>query len=78
MVRKRTAYSEEELEKVAKLDSLVIMFKHYVTFERPITYEFLLKNNIVKGPIQGPLRIDRKSLEKIIKEGHSQNMFEIM
>lgn len=78
LVRKRTAYSEEELEKVAKLDSLVIMFKHYVTFESPITYEFLLKNKIVKGPIQGPLRIDRKSLEKIIKEGHSQNMFEIM
>ena len=77
MVRKRTAYDEKELKKVAKLDSLVIMFKHYITFKNPITYDFLYNNGIVNGYIQGPISIKRKDLEKIIDEGQTQNMFEI-
>ena len=77
IVRKRTAYDEEELKLVTQLDSLVIMFKHYITFKNPITYEFLYNNGIVNGYIQGPISIEREDFEKIIEEGQTQNMFEI-
>lgn len=77
IVRKRTAYDKEELKYVTKLDSLVIMFKHYITFKNPITYDFLYNNGIVNGYIQGPISIEREDLEKIIEESQTQNMFEI-
>lgn len=77
IVRKRTAYDEEELKYVTNLDSLVIMFKHYITFKNPITYDFLYNNGIVNGYIQGPISIEREDLKKIIEEGKTQNMFEI-
>ena len=78
IVRKRTAYDEEELKEVTTLDSLVIMFKHFITFQKPITYEFLLNNNIVNGYIQAPTSIKKENLEKIIIEGKAQNMIEIL
>ena len=77
IVRKRTAYDEEELKQVARLDSLVIMFKHYITFKNPITYEFLYNNGIVNGYIQAPISIEKEDLEKIIEQSQTQNMFEI-
>jgi rRNA-processing protein FCF1 len=77
IVRKRTAYDEEELKQVTQLDSLVIMFKHYITFKNPITYDFLYNRGIVNGYIQGPISIEREDLKKIIEESQSQNMFEI-
>ena len=54
------------------------MFKHCVTFEQPITYDFLYDNAIVNGYIQSPTSIKREDLEKIIIEGKSQNMIEIV
>ena len=78
IVRKRTAYDEQELKSVTDLDSLVIMFKHYITFKNPISYEFLLNNQIVNGYIQSLTSIKREDLEKIIIEGNSQDMFEII
>ena len=75
IVRKRTAYNEIELMSETSLNSLVIMFKHYITFNKPITYEFLLENKIVSGPIQGPMSIKKELLEKIIIEGNSKEMF---
>lgn len=77
IVRKRTAYDKEELKLVTHLDSLVIMFKHYITFKNPITYDYLYNNGIVKGYIQGPISIEKEDLEKIIEESQTQNMFEI-
>ena len=78
LVRRRTAYDEEDLRRIAKLDSLVIMFKHYITFKNPISYEFLYNNGIVNGYIQGPISISKESMKKIIEEGRSEQMFEIM
>ena len=77
IVRKRTAYDELELESVTKLDSLVIMFKHYITFKKSITYDFLYNNGIVKGYIQGPIGIEKQDLKKIIEESQTQDMFEL-
>lgn len=77
IVRKRTVYNEEELPYVTSLDSLVIMSKHYITFNNPITYNFLLDNGIVNGYIQSPISINKNDLEKIIIEGNSKEMFSI-
>lgn len=77
IVRKRTAYNEDELQYVTSLDSLVIMFKHCITFNTPITYNFLLDNGIVNGYIQSPISINKNDLEKIIIEGNSKEMFSI-
>ena len=54
------------------------MFKHFITFQKPITYAFLLNNNIVNGYIQAPTSIKKENLEKIIIEGKAQNMIEIL
>ena len=77
IVRKRTAYNEIELMSESSLESLVIMFKHYITFNKPITYEFLLENEIINGPIQRPMSIKQELLKKIIIEGNSKEMFSI-
>ncbi len=77
IVRKRTAYNEIELMSETSLDSLVIMFKHYITFNKPITYKFLLENGIINGPIQGPMSIKKEMLKKVIIEGNSKEMFSI-
>lgn len=78
IVSKRTAYNKIELYKVAKLDSLVIMFKHYITFDKKITNKFLYKNNILSGPPQSILKLEKEDLRKIIAEGNNQNMVEII
>ena len=77
IVRKRTAYDEKELKDITNLDSLVIMFKHYITFKKSITYDFLYNNGIVKRYIQGPIGIEKEDLKKIIEESQTQDMFEV-
>ena len=78
IVKKRTAYNEFELKSVSNLDSLVILFKHYLTFKNPITYDWLLKQNIIKGMIQGPVHIEVESLKRIIEEGKAESMVEFL
>lgn len=78
IVRKRTAYNKKELEQVTRLDSLVIMFKHYITFNKPITDKFLYENNILNGPPQSIGELKKEDLEKIVIEGNNQNMIEII
>lgn len=65
VVRKRTAYSEEELRKVYKHDKLVVLFKLYYYFDNPVSYDFLLKNNIVKYSIQSIMQLKENKNEKL-------------
>lgn len=64
IVRKRTAYTDEQLKSVAHLDSLVIMFKHYLTFEKEIKYKDLLDMGIITAGIQ---QIQKTSFENMMK-----------
>lgn len=68
LVRKRTAYSENELRKVYSKDKLVILFKLYYSFPNYVTYDFLLKQKIVTAPIQTIKETNYESLLKIIDE----------
>ena len=42
-----------------------------------LKYDFLYKNGIVNGYIQGPVSIEKESLIKIIEESQSKKMFEV-
>ena len=66
LVRKRTAYNEEELKTTTRKESLVIMFKHYLTFDKPIDLDYLKSKEIVKGNIQRPISIESKKMKDIL------------
>ena len=68
IIRKRTAYEDIELRKNYKDDKLVILFKTYYSFENYVSFDFLLKNNIVKGNIQSITQISNDKLEMILDE----------
>ncbi len=71
LVKKRTAYTEEQLKEVVKLNSLVILFKHYLTFEKEITYKDLLSMGIVSAGIQQIQQIDFERMMKILEKDES-------
>lgn len=68
LVKKRTAYSEDMLKKNYKNDKLVILFKHYYSFDKYVTYDFLISNGIINGYIQTIMQIKEKDLLKIFDE----------
>lgn len=55
-----------ELENISRKDSLVILFKHYITFEKPIDLDYLQEKEIIKGNIQRPRSIENKSIVDIL------------
>lgn len=71
IVRKRTAYTKEELENIARKDSLVILFKHYITFDKPIELDYLREKGIIKGNIQSPRSIENKKIVDILNYSKS-------
>ena len=58
LVNKRTAYTDEQLREATKQDSLVILFKHYLTFEKELTYKDLLNMGVISSGIQQIQKID--------------------
>ena len=61
-----TNFKKEELENISRKDSLVILFKHYITFEKPIDLDYLQEKEIIKGNIQRPRSIENKSIVDIL------------
>ncbi len=59
-------FIREELENISRKDSLVILFKHYITFEKPIDLGYLQEKGIIKGNIQRPRSIENKSIVDIL------------
>lgn len=68
LVKRRTAYSEDELKKEFRTDTLVILFKHYYSFDNYVSFDYLIKNNIVNGSIQTAMHIEKADLIKILDE----------
>jgi rRNA-processing protein FCF1 len=68
LVNKRTAYSEKELRNGFKKDKLVILFKLYYSFDKYVTFDYLLENKIVNGAIQTIMQIKQEQLLKILNE----------
>lgn len=68
LVRKRTAYHPLHLRRQYKSSNLVILFKHYWTFPKPVSFKFLLENNIVSGNIQSIQSINKEKFKMIVNE----------
>ena len=62
MVKKRTAYDEQELRKNYRSDKLVILFKLYYSFDNYVDFKYLKDNGIVKGAIQSIQHITKEQL----------------
>lgn len=67
VVRRRTVYSQEQIEEMAKRTIKVMLFRHIQHFDAPISYQSLLNERIVHGPIQSITRIDDESFFRIIR-----------
>lgn len=68
LVKRRTAYSEDELREEFRTDTLVILFKLYYSFDNYVSFDYLIKNKIIKGSIQTAMHIDKDDLLKILDE----------
>lgn len=66
-VRRRTVYSQEQIEEMAERTIKVMLFRHIQHFATPISYQTLLKLRIVYGPIQSITRIDDESFSRIVR-----------
>jgi len=75
LVRKRTAYDDNELRDSADTDSLVIMFKHYMCFSEDIDFQYLITNGIVNGYIQCPTEITKEGFINIINKNNGDKEF---
>lgn len=68
LVKKRTVYSEDMLKNNYKADKLVILFKHYYSFNKYVTFDFLISQGIINGYIQTIMQITEEDLLKIFDE----------
>lgn len=74
LTRKRTIYSENDIDKICEKDTLVILFKVICHFEAAISSKSLADIGII-GAIQTIRRISRIHLEHILKEYRVKNYF---
>ena len=69
LIRKRTAYDENELRKNYKETKLVILFQLYYSFKEYVDYEYLTNSGIIKGSIQSIQEIrDMEMFNKILEK----------
>lgn len=68
LTARRTVYSQEDIEKISKSPTMVILFNQHFHFRKPVSYDNMLKENIVTGPIQSISEISDENYRKIIKD----------
>ncbi len=68
IVSKRTVYTYEDIKKMAEKKTKVILFRLAKHFSNPISYNWLLSNEVVRGHIQAIRGITHESFTKIIRE----------
>ena len=70
IVRRRTVYSQADIELMANSPTKVMLFRIIMHFHSPIPYEILIKESIVLGPIQSITKISDESFAKIISRSY--------
>lgn len=69
IAKKRTVYERNELaEKYPSANSKVIMFKHYMTLDEPISFKELMENKIINGSIQSIINVDTYRMKALIEK----------
>lgn len=66
-VKRRTVYSMDEIEKIAKRPTRVMLFRLVKHLERSLSQSLLESKGIIKGPPQSILRISHDAFEKVIE-----------
>lgn len=67
LVSRRTVYSQAEIDVMAMKQTKVILFRFIQHFSRPVTYDELLRQDIVTGPIQSLRRIDETRYQRLVQ-----------
>ena len=67
LVSRRTVYSQSEIDAMAKKQTKVILFRFIQHFPRSVTYDELLRQDIVTGPIQSLRRIDETRYKRLVQ-----------
>lgn len=66
-VSRRTVYSMEEIVGMAQKNTKVMLFRLIGHFQRPISYEWLVANNLVNGAIQSIRKIEHQAFLRVIE-----------
>lgn len=68
LTAKRTVYSKSDIVDISKSPTMVILFNQHFHFRRPVSYDNMLRENIITGPIQSISEISDENYRKIIKD----------
>lgn len=66
LVSRRTVYSREEIEVMARRPTKVMLFRLAKHFSNPVSYDNLRKERIVLGPIQSITKISDDAFSKLL------------
>jgi hypothetical protein len=75
MVGKRTVYTYAEIKEFSKKATSVILFNHHFHFKKPVKYNKLLEEKILRGPPQSITEIEHEDYQKIKKLGGINERF---
>jgi hypothetical protein len=64
-VKRRTVYSMDEIEEMAKKPTRVMLFRLVKHFEHPVSQSSLERQGILKGPPQSIVKISHDAFERI-------------
>lgn len=75
IVGKRTVFSSNEIEEIAKKDTIVILFNHHFHLRRPINFDKLKELGILHGAPQSISEIDHEKYLRIKQLGGIDERF---
>lgn len=67
LVRRRTVYSQNEIETMAKTPTKVMLFRLIGHFDNPVSYSNLTQEKIVSGPIQSITKISDDAFSRLLE-----------
>jgi len=77
LVGKRTVYSVNEIQSIARKPSLVILFWQYWHLQQPLSYVCLKRTGVLKGPPLSIIQISEKDYSLIKEAGDIDERFTI-
>jgi hypothetical protein len=77
LVGKRSVYTKDEINKIAKKPTLVILFRHHFHFPRHISLSYLKELKVLKGAPQSIMEISHEKYIMIKKEGKLDECFTV-
>lgn len=66
LVSRRTVYSIEQIEEMAKRETKVILFRLAEHFPNSVSYDWLLREQVVSGPIQSIRQIPNDDFSRVL------------